>query len=81
MKKNIDIGKIIALRKVKWTHDKIADEMRMEKSDYEKVLFAYIDKLDAKIRIMEKIQNNGMDNFREVIPCTENATPAYAGHA
>lgn len=54
MKKNIDIGKIIALRKAGWEHDKIADEVRLEKAEYEKVLFAYTDNLDEKIKLMEK---------------------------
>ena len=53
-KKEIDYGKISALHNAGWNGDKIADEMRLSKTEYTRALTDLLDALDEKIIPLER---------------------------
>lgn len=54
MKKEIDYGKIISLHNAGWPGDKIADELHLPREAYNTALTDLLDRLDAKIRPLER---------------------------
>lgn len=54
MRKTIDYGKIISLHNAGWSGDKIAEELGMSREAYNTALTNLLDRLDAKIRPLER---------------------------
>lgn len=54
MKKEIDYGKLISLHNAGWSGDKIAEELKLSREEYDKALTDLLDRLDAKIMLCER---------------------------
>lgn len=54
MKKEIDYGKIISLHNAGWPGDKIAEELKLSREEYDKALADLLDRLDVKIKPLER---------------------------